>query len=138
MGAGRGCEWEQGTRCLQEDTGFSRAHAGQGLPQEGKQDWEKGAGEWVGGGQVGDGVQGLHLTSTMGSVFPFLTKQPLCCAVPGLLPTPTLLGAAPQAGWAAWLCPALRGAGDDNNELSTSLRELLGWYHKGWHGVALN
>lgn len=62
-----------------------------------------------------------------GSVFPFLTKRPLCCAVPGLLRTPTLLG---------WLCPASRGAGDDN-ELSTSLRELLGRYHKGWHGVAL-
>lgn len=56
----------------------------------------------------------------------------------GLLPTPMLLGAAPQAGRAAWLRPASRGAGDDNNELSTSLRELLGWYHKGWHGVALN
>lgn len=59
MGAGRGCEWEQGMWCLQKDTDFSRGHAGQGFPQEGKQDWEKEAGERVGGGQVGDGVQGL-------------------------------------------------------------------------------
>lgn len=33
---------------------------------------------------------------------------------------------------------AAQGAWDDDNELSTALREDLGRYHKGWPGVAFN